>query len=258
MKLYGVKTEKVMSGDNISEVILKTFAREKLKLEDNDVIAVASKIIAQSEGRAVALVSVTPSREAEDLARRYLLQPQSAELVLREAEEIYGGVEKVLLTLKDGVLAPNAGIDSKNAPAGYVVLWPSDPKSSANRIRNQIRRTTGKNIAVLIVDSGLVPLRIGTIGLALAAAGFKPIRDTRVDKDLYDKPLVITRHAVADDLACAAHLLMGEAAEQTPLVLIKGAPLDFDNGVYGSEAMRMRREECLFMGVLLKDLGGQT
>jgi coenzyme F420-0:L-glutamate ligase len=252
-----MKTETIKSGDSIPEVILKALNKEKLTLEDNDAIAVASKAVAQAEGRLVALNAVTPSEKAKDLARQYLLQPEFAELVLHEAEEIYGGVEKTVLALKDGVLAPNAGIDNKNAPVGSVMLWPSDPKASARKIREQIRHCTGRNVAVLIVDSGLVPLRIGTVGLALAVAGFKPIRDTRGDKDIYGKPLVITRHAVADDLACAAHLLMGEAAEQTPIVLIRGAPVDFDDCVYGPEAMMMPLKECLFMGAFLAQRSSQ-
>ena len=251
MRLYAVKTGTVKSGDSIPELILKALSKEKLTLENNDVIAVASKVVAHAEGRAVTLNDVKPSEKAKKLAQRYHLQPEFAELVLREAEEICGGVEKAILTLKNGVLAPNAGIDNKNSPIGSVMLWPTDPKASARKIRERIKRSTGRKVAVLIVDSGLVPLRIGTVGLALAVAGFRPVRDTRGDKDIYGKPLVITRHAVADDLASAAHLLMGEAAEQTPIVLIRDAPVDFDDSVHGSETMMMPPRECLFMGAFL-------
>jgi F420-0:gamma-glutamyl ligase len=100
---------------------------------------------------------------------------------------------------------------------------------------------------VIVVDSGLIPLRIGTVGLALAVAGFNPIREWRGRKDLYGRTILITRHAVADDLASAAHLLMGEAAEKTPVVLIKDAPVDFDDDVHASEEMMMPFRECIFM-----------
>lgn len=147
-------------------------------------------------------------------------------------------------------MAANAGIDNKNVPSDYAVLWPKDPAASAREVRDRVKSRTGKDVAVIIVDSGLVPLRIGTTGLALAVAGFKPIKDSRGCKDLFGKSIVITRQAVADDLASAAHLLMGEATEKTPLVLIKDAPLDFDDGVYGSAAMMMPFKECIFMNTL--------
>jgi coenzyme F420-0:L-glutamate ligase len=159
-------------------------------------------------------------------------------------------VEKAVLTLKQQMMTANSGIDNKNTPADCVILWPKDPPKSAKQIRDRIRQKTGKRVGVLIVDSGLVPLRIGTIGLALAVAGFKPIRDSRGKKDLFGKPIVITRQAVADDLASAAHLLMGEATEKTPAVVIKNAPVDFDDGVYGSADMMMPSRQCIFMNTL--------
>jgi F420-0:gamma-glutamyl ligase len=159
-------------------------------------------------------------------------------------------VRKAILTLKDGILTTNAGIDSKNAPVGSAILWPENIVGWVKSFRDEVGRRTDTRIGVLVVDSGLIPLRIGTIGLALAVAGFRPIRECRGEKDLYRKSLVITRHAIADDLASAAHLLMGEVAEKTPVVLIKGAPLDFDGGVYGAEQMMMPFNECLFMGTL--------
>jgi coenzyme F420-0:L-glutamate ligase len=203
----------------------------------------------------IKLSEVKPSEEAKRLARKYSLKQEFAELILREADRVYGGVERAVLTLKNGVMAANAGIDNKNAPSDYAVLWPKDPKASARKVRARIKRRTGKDVAVMIIDSGLVPLRIGTTGLALAVAGFKPIRDDRGCKDLFGKSIMITRQAVADDLASAAHLLMGEATEKTPAVLIKDAPVDFDDGVYGSSDMMMPPNECIFMNTLERQIG---
>jgi len=253
MELYAVKTKMIETCEDLVETVIDALKRQNLHLKDNDVLAFASKIVAYAEGRIARLSDVEPSEKARELAKEFCLQPEFAELILREADRIYGGVEKAILTLKDGILAPNAGIDNKNAPSGFVVLWPSDPKKWAKKIKIEIERKTGKRIAVLIVDSGLVPLRIGTSGLALAVAGFKPIRDTRRKKDLYGKPLIITRHAVADDLASAAHLLMGEADEKTPIVLIREAPVDFDDGIYGGSDMMIPFRECLFMGTFACD-----
>jgi coenzyme F420-0:L-glutamate ligase len=247
MRFYGVKIRIIKTGDDTVEVILESLKEQNLKLENNDILAMTSKIIALAQGRVVRLSDVEPSDRAKELAQQFSLQPEFAELVLREADKIYGGVEKAVLTLKNGVLTANAGIDHKNAPKDYAVLWPNDAQKWATRIREEIKRRTGKCVAALIVDSGLVPLRMGTTGLALAVAGFKPVKDCRGDKDIYGKPLIITRHAIADDLASAAHLLMGETAEKTPVVLIKDAPVDFDDNAYGSADMMMPFKECIFM-----------
>ncbi|MGA3190967.1 MAG: coenzyme F420-0:L-glutamate ligase [Candidatus Bathyarchaeia archaeon] len=250
MRLIAVKTRVVKAGDDLVELVLEALKSQGLQLENNDVLALTSKVVSFSEGRTVKLSEVKPSEEAKRLAREYSLKPEFAELILREADRVCGGVERAVLTLKNGVMAANAGIDNKNAPSDYAVLWPKDPAASAREVRDRVKSRTGKDVAVIIVDSGLVPLRIGTTGLALAVAGFKPIRDSRGCKDLFGKSIVITRQAVADDLASAAHLLMGEATEKTPLVLIKDAPVDFDGSVYGSADMMMPFKECIFMNTL--------
>jgi len=247
MRLYAVKTRIIKTGDDTVEVILKSLRKQNLNLENNDVLAITSKIIAYAEGRVVKLSDIGPSDRAKELAKQFSLQPEFAELILCEADKIYGGVEKAVLTLKNGILTANAGIDKKNAPLDSVILWPNDAQKWAIRIREEIKGKTGKHVAVLIVDSNLVPLRMGTTGLALAVAGFKPVKDCRGDKDIYGKPLIITQHAIADNLASAAHLLMGEAAEKTPVVLIKDAPVDFDDNVYGSADMMMPFKKCIFM-----------
>lgn len=248
MRLYAIKTRTIKASDDVVEIILDSLKEQNLPLEDNDILVVTSKIIAVSEGRIAKLSDVMPTDKAKKLAKQFSLQPEFAELILREADKIYGGVKKAVLTFKNKVLAANAGIDNKNAPNGYVVLWPSNPKKWAAYAREEILHRTGVKIAILVVDSGLVPLRKGTVGLALATAGFQPVKDCRGENDIYGKPLIITQRAVADDLASAAHLLMSEAAEKTPLVLVKDAPVDYDDGVYDSADMMMPFNECIFMG----------
>jgi coenzyme F420-0:L-glutamate ligase/coenzyme F420-1:gamma-L-glutamate ligase len=246
----------VKVGDDLVQLILETLKTRSLRLEDNDVLAVTSKIVSYSEGRIARLGEVKPSKNARALAEKYSLTPEFAELILRETERLYGGVEKAVLTFKNGLMTPNAGIDSKNTSDDYVVLWPNNPEKSAKEIRDRIKHETGKNVAVMIVDSGLVPLRKGTNGLALAVAGFKPIKDSIGKKDLFGKKITITRQAVADDLASAAHLLMGEATEQTPVVLIKEAPVDFDGEVHGASEMMMPFDQCIFMSIIERQLHG--
>lgn len=254
MKLYAIKTEIINICEDLVEAALEALKKQNLQLDDNDVLAVTSKAIAYAEGRLINLHYVKPSNKAMAFARQFSLEPEFAELMLREAEKIYGGVEKAVLTLKKGILTPNAGIDSKNAPEGHVILWPVNPQNWAKKIREEIKERTGKKIAVLIVDSSLVPLRRGTMGLALAVAGFKPVRDLRGKMDLFGKKIRITQHAVADNLASAAHILMGEDAEKIPIVLIKDAPVDFDDGVYGSADMTVPFKECIFMNAFLNQI----
>jgi coenzyme F420-0:L-glutamate ligase len=250
MQLYAIKTEIVKAGDNLVDMILRSLKEQRLQLENNDVLALTSKIVSYSQGRLVKLSDVKPSEEAVKLGKKYSLKPEFAELVLQEADRICGGVEKAVLTLKNSALTANAGIDNKNAPADSAVLWPQDAAKWTRQFRHDVKSKTGKQVAVLIVDSGLIPLRIGTTGLALVVAGFKPLKECRGERDLYGKLITITRHAVADDLASAAHLLMGEAAEKVPVVLIRDAPVDFDDGVYDSTDMMMPFKECIFMNTL--------
>ncbi|MEM3442482.1 MAG: coenzyme F420-0:L-glutamate ligase [Candidatus Bathyarchaeia archaeon] len=252
MELYAIKTENIKVGDNLVEVVLESLKKQGLELQENDIIVFTSKILAYAEGRLVKLAEVKPSEKAQKLAQQFHIRPEFVELILREADKIYGGVERAILTLKNGILTANAGVDNKNAPDGYVALWPQDARGWAIRTREEIKQKTGKDVAVMIIDSSLTPLRKGTVGLALAVAGFNPIKDYRKERDIYGKSIIITQHAVADDLACAAHLLIGEADEKTPIALIRNAPVEFEDKSYGPEDIMMPFRECIFMNAFLR------
>ncbi len=245
MQLFGIRTELLRPGTDIVHVILEAIENQGLKIENGDILATSSKALATVQNRLKMLSSVTPSSTAKKLARTYDLEPRFAEVVLQEADNVYGGVPKALLTLKDHIFTANAGVDQKNSPSGYVALWPKAPFKAAEKMRSEILKRTGKHIGVLVVDSRVTPLRMGTTGLALAVGGFEPVRDCRVNKDLFGDPINITRHAVADDLASAAHLILGEADERTPAVLIKDAPVKFTNKIKPSSVV-ISADECLF------------
>lgn len=255
MHVLAIRTPIIKRGDDLVNIVLKSLKEHQVELEDGDVLAISSKMIATAERRTVSLRGVSPSEEARALADKYSLEPEFAELVLRESEKIYGGVYRSILTLKNGILTVNAGVDKKNVPVGYAALWPSNPQSVADQIRGEIKRRSGRSVGILLVDSQVAPLRMGTRGLALAVSGFKPIEDYRGKKGLFQKPLVITRHSIADDLASAAHLLMGETDEQTPVVFIRDAPITFAEGVDGEE-MKISPEECVYVSTFL--FGNQT
>ncbi len=249
MQLVGIRTPLIKPRDDIVNVVLEAMHKQGLAIEDRDVLIFTSKVIATTQGRLVKLSAVKPSKKAEELAKRYDLEPGYVELVLQEADEILGAVSKALLTLKDDTVVANAGIDHKNAPDGHAVLWPENPSGTAEAIRRRILKKTDKHVGILIVDSRVTPLRMGTTGIAIGMAGIEPVKDFRSEEDLYGKPLHITRHAVADDLASAAHLLMGEACEQIPVVLARDAPVSFKEKI-DSRSVIISTKECLFMNLL--------
>ena len=253
MKLFGIRTRIIKTGDDLVEIVTEALRKQEITVEEGDVLAVASKVVATAEGRLRKLDMVKPSNKAKRLAEDYDLEPSFVEVVLQESDEVYGGVPKALLTLKNHVFTINAGVDHKNAPEGYVALWPKNPQNSAEKIRRKVHEKTDKKVGVLIVDSMVSPRRMGTIGVALGAAGFEPVKDYRHSKDLYGNSIHITRHALADDIACAAHLIMGESVEQTPIVLVRDSPVKLSEKV-DPEYMIIPKEQCLF-GKLLKKNG---
>jgi len=246
MQVVAIRTQIFKPGDDLVPVIIESLRERDIELRDGDVLAISSKAISSVENCIVSLREIQPSERARELADKCSLEPEFAELVLRESEKIFGGVYKSILTLRNGVITVNAGVDNKNAPAGYAALWPLDSRRRAEEIRKEIKERTGKSVGVMIVDSQVAPLRMGTRGLALAVSGFKPVEDCRGREDLFQKKLVITRHSVADDLASAAHLLMGETDEQTPVVLIRDAPVAFTE-VADEEEMKISPEDCVYI-----------
>ncbi len=255
MQLFGISTKLIRLGDNLVDVILEAIKKQGLEIEDKDLLAIASKAVAVAQKRLVKLSSIKPSKRAIRLAEKYELEPSFVEVVLQEAEKVYGGVTKTLLTLKNNMLVANAGVDRKNAPEGYAILWPMNAFGTAEKIRREILAKTGKHVGVLIIDSRITPLRMGTTALAIGVAGFKPIKDCRVERDLYSKRVYITRHALADDLASAAHLIMGETTARTPAVLIRNAPVTFSEE-FNPNSMTIPAEQCLFMQSFLGKASG--
>jgi coenzyme F420-0:L-glutamate ligase len=237
-------------GDDLSKRILEALKRERAEMENGDILAVTSKVISVSEGRVTELSKVVPTSKAYRLSRMYHIGPELSELIIREADAIVGGIDGVILTLKNNVLLANAGIDKKNAGRGMVVLHPTNPSKAAEQIRMKILEEVGKRIGVVVVDSRTQPLRIGTIGIALGVSGFDPIVDERGRPDLFGRPLQVTRRALADELATSAEILMGETSERVPAVLIKGAPVTLNDRTAPTEDLRVLPDECFYTRIL--------
>lgn len=189
----------------------------------DDVLIVSSKFVSMSEGVVVKLADVAPSKKARALARKFDMDAGIAELVLKEAQYVVKGVPGFLLTIRDGMIAPNAGIDRSNVPAGYAILYPQRPFTSAEKLRQKFRQELGLRLGIVIADSRLMPTRIGTTGVAIACAGFEPVEDLRGKRDLFGNVLRVTLKAVADGLATMGVAVMGESNESTPAAVVRGA-----------------------------------
>ncbi|MHA1276442.1 MAG: coenzyme F420-0:L-glutamate ligase [Candidatus Helarchaeota archaeon] len=250
IRIIPLKTPIIQQGDSIIDILYEIINQLGISIEDGDVLVIAESPISLAEGNIVNLEDVSPSEKAKALAEEYTMDPRVVEVVIQEAEEILGGVPSVLLTIKNNTLIANAGVDFSNAPLGYVVLLPKNLQKTVNHIKKVLENKFKKKIAVIIVDSRVQPLRRGTIGVALAVAGMEPVEDFRGRKDLFGHELQITFRALADDLASAAQLLLGEAAEQIPAVLIKG--LDITLTEKPRFALEIPKDECLYMNYKLK------
>jgi coenzyme F420-0:L-glutamate ligase len=207
-----------------SKFDLVKLVRRKLGkiLKDGDVLVLSSKFVAVSEGRVVKLGGVRVGEKARRLASEHRMDPRLCELVVRESDEILGGIPGFLLTIKDGLLTPNAGIDKSNVRHGTVVLYPRRPEESARTLREALQYSPGVSVGVVICDSRLSPTRRGTTGVAIAASGIEAVLDMRGRRDLFGNVLRVTSQGVADDLSSAAEVLMGESDEGTPMVLVRG------------------------------------
>ncbi len=213
--------------DDIAELIAAALARADLALRDGDVVVVAQKIVSKAEGRTVDLATVEPSAEAVDLAREVGKDPRLVEVVLRESTRVVRSRPNLIIVQhRLGFVMANAGVDQSNvAPADgahHVLLLPHDPDASAEGIRAKLQKRFGVAISVIISDSFGRAWRRGTCGIAIGAAGLPSLIDLRGQPDLFGRTLEVSIIGFADEIAAAASLLQGQAAEAQPVVLVRG------------------------------------
>jgi coenzyme F420-0:L-glutamate ligase / coenzyme F420-1:gamma-L-glutamate ligase len=203
--------------------LYQSFKASGFEFEENDILVVSSKYISMSEGSVLNLNKVKPSKKAKVVSAACHINEKIIELTFREADCIFKGVPGFLLSIKDGILAPNAGIDKSNVPKGFVVLYPRLPFKTADNLKRRFLIDMSINVMIVVADSRLMPGRIGTIGVAIANAGFEPTEDQRGSKDLFGRVLRVSFKAVADSLATMAVSVMGEGNESIPAAVIRGA-----------------------------------
>jgi coenzyme F420-0:L-glutamate ligase/NADPH-dependent F420 reductase len=216
------------AGDDLAGAIGDALIANGLAPLDGDVVVVAQKVVSKVEGRMRLLADVTPSPAGQDLARQTGKPAGLAELIVAESAEVMRVRENLVITRhRTGHVAANSGIDASNVadPAGpeTVLLWPADPDASVAALRAALQARFAVRLAVIMSDSLGRAWRVGTTGTAIAVAGMRPVRDRRGETDLFGRELKVTMVAVADEIAAAASLVIGEAAEGVPAALVRGA-----------------------------------
>ena len=232
---------------DVFEVFLKTLKKNETKLEDGDVLVISTKYISNSQGRIVDLDNIQISDEGLEVSKKYQLKPEIAEVVIRESDKIFGGISGFVITSSDNIMAPNAGIDKSNAKKGKVILYPENPYLIAEQLRRKIFLKMSIHVGVILVDSRLMPARIGTSGVAIACAGIEPVLDMRSKKDLDGNPLKVTFQAVVDNLATIANHKMGEGAESKPFAIVRNSGANLTDRKINSLEMTIDPDQCVYV-----------
>jgi coenzyme F420-0:L-glutamate ligase / coenzyme F420-1:gamma-L-glutamate ligase len=214
----------IAAGDDLAAIIVAALRDAGFPLTAGDVLVLAQKIVSKAEGRSVDLATVTPSPRAITLGEDTGKDARLVELILAESTEVLRHRPGVLIVAHTlGLVLANAGIDRSNVDGGeHVLLLPRDPDRSCAELRRAIAAATGVEVGVMIIDSIGRAWRNGTIGTAIGVAGLPGLLDLRGTPDLYGRPLETTEVGLADELAAAASLVMGQAGEGRPVVLARG------------------------------------
>jgi coenzyme F420-0:L-glutamate ligase/coenzyme F420-1:gamma-L-glutamate ligase len=240
-------------GADLPAILAHALSSSGIRLASGDVLVVSSKLLSRAEGRFVELPKVVPSPRALDLAERVGKDARLMELILRESSAVSRATRGVLVVRhRLGFIVANAGIDASNAvPPGsaadsgpWVLLLPEAPDASAAAIRARLESESHASIGVVVSDSFGRPFRLGTVGAAIGVSGLPPLWDRRGEPDLFGRLLEQTVTALSDQVAAAADLVAGQAAEGRPLVLVRG--LTFDPSKEGAQTLTRSPEEDLY------------
>jgi coenzyme F420-0:L-glutamate ligase/coenzyme F420-1:gamma-L-glutamate ligase len=239
----------VRPGDDLAGLLIAACEKSALAPTDSDIIVVAQKIVSKAEGRYIDLAGVRPSARARDLAAEVDKDPRLVEVILGESRRVVRHRRGVLIVEhRLGFIMANAGVDRSNVdPAAGtepVLLLPRDPDASAAGLRERLAAQFGRRLGVIITDSWGRAWRRGTVGVALGAAGLPTLMDMRGRPDLFGHELRVTQTGFADEVASAASLLMGQADEARPVVLVHG--LDWDAPAAPATTLIRAADEDLF------------
>ena len=217
----------IEKGDDLSEFVLQSIKKMQYTLQNGDILVFAQKVVSKSEGRRVYLPDITPSQKAANLAAEIEKDPRLVEMILQESKKVLRKRPGLIIVEhKLGFICANAGIDHSNVAGSddWVLLLPEDPDTSAKQIRAKLEKATGARLGVLIIDSHGRPWRNGTVGVTIGLSGFPGLVDLRGEIDLFGYELRVTQVGASDEVAAAASLMMGQVAEGTPVVHVRGFP----------------------------------
>jgi len=231
----------VGAGDDLAVLVNDSMRRQEIRFEDGDILVVAQKIVSKVEGRTVRLDDVQPTEPARELAREVDKDARLVELILRESAAVVRTAPGVLIVQhKLGVVCANAGIDQSNVDHGdaeWALLLPEDPDSSARELRTGLAAASGRNLGVIICDSINRPWRLGSVSIAIGSSGVKVLDDRRGQADIFGRTLMTTMSNIADSIATAASLVMGETTEKVPCVIVRGVATG-DSGQVSGDSIR--------------------
>jgi coenzyme F420-0:L-glutamate ligase / coenzyme F420-1:gamma-L-glutamate ligase len=224
VKLIGIQGIPIIKkGDNVADLILKAMKVKGLEIETGDIFVIAETAISKSEGNVIKLHSVRPSKLAFELSEKTEKKPEIAEAIIQQSNEIIKvGPDFIISETKHGFVCANAGIDESNVDEGFATPMPVDPDKSAEKVRAKLENSSDTAIAVIISDTQGRAFREGAVGTAIGISGMEALWDRRGETDLYGRELETTKIAVADELASASSILMGQANEGIPVVIIRG------------------------------------
>ena len=213
----------IKKGDDLGRLLVTRLKEQGDTFQPGDITVVAQKIVSKAEGRVVSLSRIAPSDFAKTIASNIGKDPRQVEVILRETEKMVRMKGGHLITeTKQGFICANAGVDQSNVgDRDSVTLLPQDSDASADRIRKTIHEITGRIVHVIVTDTFGRAWRMGQVNFAIGVSGMKPIHDYRGTKDMYRRTLKVTEMAVADELACAAELVMNKA-DRVPAAIIRG------------------------------------
>lgn len=224
IKVIGIENIPLVDmGDDIAALILNAMNEENIEIKKDDIFVIAETIISKAEGNKIDLKSIQPSKEALEIAEKTGKEPELVESIINNSNEIIAvGPDFIISETKHGFVCANAGLDESNVEKGIATPIPEDPDKSAEIIRKNIGKISGKEVVVIISDTQGRAFREGAIGTAVGISGMNPLWDRKGEEDLYGRELQTTSIAVADELASTASILMGQANEGIPVVIIRG------------------------------------
>ena len=229
------------------EELKKILKNSKVEIKNEDIIVVSSKFISNSQGRILKIENSKVCNKARKIAKKYNSNEKFMEIVFRESDKIVGGVAGFVMSTTDGILAPNAGIDRSNSKETKIILYPNEPYKFAEELKRKIFLELKLHVGVIVVDSRLMPARIGTTGVAVACAGIEPTRDLRGEKDLDGNPLKVTFQATADNLASIANHKMGEGNDLHPIAIVRDSDCKITDRKINPKEMIIPYEQCVYI-----------